>query len=201
MTKVQLRNLTVLSAPTPSVEAEEMLDSEVQASSSYLEEVLVDSLPESVDFEVWNSDYLQSQGVKPVQAGRLLAPATASHKVEKVIVKYKGDSGQWLTLKQERIFLDDGEESPQITVYHPIWEEEVDGRSVVFFTHSVQASDQPSGHINIYHCWWQEGDFLVRLQGPDTWVSIEEMKKIVSSGQILQSMQVENSTYLPLVAN
>jgi hypothetical protein len=128
------------------------------------------------NFEIWQPAYLPSSRWELVQV--LVAIPSKSQQATTTTLKYKEDAIHWLIVEQTPVPQAIGEK-PKVVIPFPMWEENIGNCPTAFFTHTIQAQNQPNGQLSLLSCLWEHQGFLMGLEAPG--LSPEEIAQIGES--------------------
>jgi hypothetical protein len=141
--------------------------------SDRIEPIVVVTLEEAqriVGFKIWQPTFFPFLRIT-LEKAILLNPAEGTC----VISKYRNDSGNWMVVRQQPL----ATSLQTIPVPFPITERRIAGRPAVFFNHTVTATSEPAGQLQLICCLWEHEGYLMELEAP--YVSEEVLIQVAES--------------------
>lgn len=121
-------------------------------------------------WKLWKPSYLPFEDMK-LDTVYILGD---EENTSSVALKYKNNS-QWMVIKQQSIH------SSKVPITFPLRSNSINDKPAAVFNHSVIATSQPSGKLDILNCLWEQDGFLMELEVP--FVSEQDIKQIAESLQ------------------
>ena len=170
MEPIDLGHIKVIFRKTSLPPLEKKVPSKLQSQQVSLEEA-----KKMVDYRLW-------QPVKFPEGDFKLADThvgidTETQEVVTIITKHKDDLGRWFVFGQNPLRIDN-ESKGEIVIPFPMWQGQIKNQTAAFFQQKVTAKNQPNGQLTITHCYWEQEDLLMELQGPWT---VQELIQVGTS--------------------
>lgn len=113
-----------------------------------------------VGFKIWQPAYLPFAGM---QLDKVQIVGT-NGAFDTVVLKYKKDSIHWLVIRQQLI--SESSNIRRIPIGFSLRRNTVNNRPAALFNHTVTATAQVGGQLELLSCLWERGNFLMELEAP-----------------------------------